>query len=46
MLNPTVDQLNDFPFDRLRSLLGGLKPPAGLEPLVLSIGEPQHPAPP
>lgn len=46
MLNPALDRLNDFPFDRLRSLLNPLQPPIGMKPLVLSIGEPQHPAPP
>ncbi|MCG8510950.1 MAG: aminotransferase class I/II-fold pyridoxal phosphate-dependent enzyme [Rhodospirillales bacterium] len=45
MLNPQLQDLRDFPFDRLRSLLGPLQPPADLEPLMLSIGEPQHPPP-
>lgn len=46
MLNPLLDHLADYPFDRLRALLGGLSPPSGLEPLVLSVGEPRHPPPP
>ena len=46
MLNPAVNQLTDFTFDLVRNLFDGLKPPDGLEPLVLSIGEPQHPVPP
>jgi len=46
MLNPALERFTDFPFDRLRALLGGVEPPPGIEPLVLSIGEPQHPAPP
>ncbi len=33
--------LNDYPFDRLRSLLQDIDPPAGLTPINLSIGEPQ-----
>jgi len=37
--------LTDYPFDRLRALLDGVTPAAGLEPLALSIGEPKH-APP
>jgi succinyldiaminopimelate transaminase len=45
MLNPRVSVLPDYPFDRLRTLLDGVKPPAGLEPMVLSVGEPRH-APP
>lgn len=46
MLNPLLTDLADYPFDRLRALLDGLAPPAGLQPLVLSVGEPRHPAPP
>lgn len=45
MLNPRLDLLTDYPFDRLRALLDGVTPPVGLAPLMLSIGEPQH-APP
>lgn len=40
-----LDTLLDYPFDRLRSLLADVTPPAGLTPLNLSLGEPQH-APP
>jgi len=39
MLNPRLDLLTDYPFQRLAALL---KAPAGAEPLVMSIGEPQH----
>ncbi len=46
MLNPRLDLLTDYPFDRLRALLDGIDPPEDLEPLFLSIGEPQHPPPP
>ncbi len=42
MLNPRLDLLADYPFDRLRALLDGIQPPAGLEPMVLSVGEPRH----
>jgi len=45
MLNPRLESLPDHPFDRLRALLDGLAPPSGLEPRVLSVGEPRH-APP
>ena len=41
MLNPRLDLLNDYPFHRLTALLGPTRPDA----LVMSIGEPQHPAP-
>ncbi len=46
MLNARLHLLTDYPFDRLRQLLDGIAPPAGLEPLALSIGEPQHTPPP
>ncbi|HLN25052.1 MAG TPA: aminotransferase class I/II-fold pyridoxal phosphate-dependent enzyme [Patescibacteria group bacterium] len=40
MLNPRLDLLTDYPFQRLSALLHG---PAGDDaPLVMSIGEPQH----
>lgn len=45
MLNPRLGSLPDYPFDHLRTLLDPLDPPAGVEPLMLSIGEPRH-APP
>ena len=43
--NPYLDVLPDFPFDRLRTLLGGTTPPAGAEPISLAVGEPQQPIP-
>jgi N-succinyldiaminopimelate aminotransferase len=46
MLNPLLQGLADYPFDRLRALLDGLSPPADLRPLILSVGEPRHPPPP
>ncbi len=45
MLNPRIDGLPDYPFARLRQLLDGIAPPAGLEPVTMSIGEPRHPPP-
>ncbi|MEL0143679.1 MAG: aminotransferase class I/II-fold pyridoxal phosphate-dependent enzyme, partial [Alphaproteobacteria bacterium] len=45
MHNDTLDNLSDYPFDRLRALLGDTKPPAGVEPIHMQIGEPKH-APP
>ncbi|MEQ8196228.1 MAG: aminotransferase class I/II-fold pyridoxal phosphate-dependent enzyme [Rhodospirillales bacterium] len=45
MLNPRLDLLTDFPFDRLRTLLNGVNPPAGIEPLDLSLGGPLHEPP-
>jgi N-succinyldiaminopimelate aminotransferase len=45
MHNDALDRLTDYPFDRLRALLGGLDGPAGIEPVIMSLGEPQHPSP-
>lgn len=46
MLNPRLGEFTDFPFQRLRDLIAGIEPPAGLDPILLSLGEPQHGAPP
>ncbi len=43
--NPGLSRLNPYPFERLRRLLNGITPPPGIEPVALSIGEPQHPVP-
>jgi succinyldiaminopimelate transaminase len=45
MLNPRLDDLKDYPFQRLRALLDGLDPPAGVTPIDLTLGEPRHPFP-
>ena len=45
-LNARLDAVGDYPFDRLRSLLGDSEPPAGIEPIMLSLGEPRHDPPP
>ena len=44
-MNPDLDSLHPYPFERLRQLFAGIKPPAGLSPINLSIGEPKHPTP-
>ena len=44
-MNPRLDLLHPYPFERLRALLADVKPPAALKPVSLQIGEPQHPAP-
>jgi N-succinyldiaminopimelate aminotransferase len=41
-VNPRIDRLQPYPFERLRSLLSGVEPPAGLKPIPLYIGEPKH----
>ncbi|WOJ96382.1 succinyldiaminopimelate transaminase [Congregibacter brevis] len=44
-MNPDLELLNPYPFERLADLLEGHPPPADRRLLKLSIGEPQH-APP
>jgi N-succinyldiaminopimelate aminotransferase len=45
MLNPRLDQLTDFPFDRLRTLLEFETPPGDMTPIDLSLGGPMHEPP-
>ena len=44
-MNPRLGLLKPYPFEKLRALLAGVAAPAGLAPVNLSIGEPQHPTP-
>lgn len=44
-MNPHLDELQPYPFEKLRKLFDGITPPAGLAPIRLSIGEPQHATP-
>ncbi|MBZ2188407.1 succinyldiaminopimelate transaminase [Alcanivorax sp. JB21] len=43
-MNPDLDLLHPYPFEKLAQLFAGLETPT-LSPIALSIGEPQHPAP-
>ncbi|MDA0368814.1 MAG: aminotransferase class I/II-fold pyridoxal phosphate-dependent enzyme [Proteobacteria bacterium] len=43
MINPRFDDLGESPFERLNRLIDGIKP--GQPPIVMSLGEPQHPYP-
>jgi N-succinyldiaminopimelate aminotransferase len=45
-LNPRLGLLQPYPFERLRALLEGARPPPGLPHIALSIGEPKHAPPP
>lgn len=45
MYNDRLSQLFDYPFTRLRTLLDGLAAPAGVTPVMLSLGEPKHTPP-
>ena len=44
-MNPNLSLLQPYPFERLARLLDGTAPPAHLQPISLSIGEPRHPTP-
>ena len=44
-MNPRLDLLKPYPFERLRALFAGASPPASLAPINLGIGEPRHPTP-
>ena len=44
-MNPRLDLLHPYPFEKLRLLMAGVTPPAGLAHINLSIGEPQHATP-
>ncbi|AHV92509.1 succinyldiaminopimelate transaminase [Bordetella holmesii] len=45
-MNPRLDALHPYPFEKLRALLAEAgAPPQGLTPINLSIGEPKHAAP-
>lgn len=44
-MNPNLDKLHPYPFERLRELFADSTPPAGLAEIKLHIGEPQHPTP-
>jgi N-succinyldiaminopimelate aminotransferase len=44
-MNPDLDRLQPYPFEKLADLKAGVKPPVGLDPIALSIGEPKHPTP-
>ena len=44
-MNPLLTRLHAYPFERLAQLLSGARPPAGLTPIRMSVGEPQHEPP-
>ena len=44
-MNPKLDLLHPYPFERLKTLMAGIVPPAHLSPIALSIGEPKHQSP-
>ncbi len=44
-MNSRLDQLQPYPFQKLRDLFAGVNPDAGFSPINLSIGEPKHATP-
>ena len=44
-MNPDLDKLQPYPFERLKALKEGVRPPPELDHIPLSIGEPRHPTP-
>ena len=44
-MNDALNQLQPYPFEKLRALLAGAQPPADRAPIALSIGEPKHRSP-
>jgi N-succinyldiaminopimelate aminotransferase len=44
-MNPDLNKLHPYPFEKLATLTKGLTPPPELAPIALSIGEPKHAAP-
>jgi N-succinyldiaminopimelate aminotransferase len=44
-MNPLLDKLQPYPFERLRQLFAGITPNADHRPISLGIGEPKHPTP-
>ena len=44
-MNPRLERLQTYPFEKLTALLAGAKPKAGLREIPLYIGEPKHDTP-
>lgn len=44
-MNPLLNKLQPYPFEKLRQLFSGVTPNAAHSPISLGIGEPKHPTP-
>jgi len=44
-MNPDLDRLHPYPFEKLAKLKAGIQVPTDLAPISLGIGEPKHPSP-
>ncbi|MDB5796791.1 MAG: dapC [Paucimonas sp.] len=45
-MNPLLDKLQPYPFEKLRQLFAPHQPASGFKAISLGIGEPKHPTPP
>lgn len=45
-MNPLLDKLQPYPFEKLKQLFSAVKPNPEYRPISLGIGEPKHPTPP
>lgn len=44
-MNPNLERLHPYPFEKLTKLKAGITVPKHLRPISLGIGEPKHPSP-
>jgi len=44
-MNPNLERLHPYPFEKLAKLKAGISVPENLAPISLGIGEPKHPSP-
>jgi len=44
-MNPYLQDLQPYPFEKLKQMKQGIEPNADLKPILLSVGEPKHAAP-
>jgi len=45
-MNPNLDKLHPYPFEKIARLLAGTAPPGDLAAISFAMGEPRHPPPP
>jgi len=45
IVNPLLNQLQPYPFEKLKQLFAGVTPNPAYRPISLGIGEPKHPTP-
>jgi N-succinyldiaminopimelate aminotransferase len=44
-VNPLLDKLHPYPFEKLKNLFAGITPNQAYSPISLGVGEPKHPTP-